>query len=143
MTVQTIYLPSADDVTELWRNTDNRFFTTVTDRPEFVYTVGLERRFREPELLLTGFANEEATNLLQEIAEACYQRQYWQCDLVLRLDWRRRVRVIGNHDLSSQFPLAAKIHNGPFRLVQCFISDKRGRFPYETGFNGTPQYVFR
>lgn len=108
-------------------------------RPPYAYSVGFERTFGVPEIVLIGFEPRMMQGLIAEVADGLKARR-----LAFPVEGGRMPEVIRDFDVLlrpvpeaarlnlSRFAHAAAMPNTP-RLMQLVLPDAEGRFPGEPG----------
>jgi hypothetical protein len=108
--------------------------------PTYAYTIGLEERFGAAEALMVGFDPALMHGLLNGVAKLVRSGERFE-------DWSRSGRVIANFDVVfREIPLPAarewargaseRYRPGGFRLLQVFLPDANGKFPWDDGVDG-------
>ena len=107
------------------------------DSPSFAYSVGMTETFGHPEVMVMGFSPELMHTLINGIGELVREGARFgdrdSSDKVIRgypVVFREPEDAA-----AAEFALAAvsRYGKGRFRLLQCFLPDAQGRFPWDEG----------
>lgn len=113
------------------------------DNPFFAYSIGMTESFGHPEFLMLGFSPELMHTLINGIGELVRQGARFgdrdTSDKVIRgfpVVFREP-----EDSAAAEFALAAvsRYGQGRFRLLQCFLPDASGLFPWDEGCD--PSYA--
>ena len=107
------------------------------DEVGFCYTIGLQENFGSPELLMMGFDPRLMHNLVNGTASLVKEGTRVE-------DWSRSDKVIANYDVAMrEVPLieaqewarmaSTRADPHAFQLLQVFLPDPEGLFPWEDG----------
>jgi Domain of unknown function (DUF4262) len=118
------------------------FAACVSDRPPFLYTIGLMQTLNHPELIILGQDSDRTHPLISGIIQYIRAGQSFAnpgvCSLHLNGEHRlgfRRVHPT-QHPRYLGFAMGYYRHIGRFgelQAIQVFWPDGRGKFPFEVG----------
>lgn len=111
----------------------------------FCVMLGLEVRRNTPDFLLTGFPLDIGLQLLEMVATASEGVDYAGKNVVIPVGGKPAIAILGQRDIARKVPRGISEHYAgrPFRLVQCFLADRSGLFPWDEGFsNPYQQYLW-
>jgi hypothetical protein len=105
--------------------------------PAFAYTIGLHENFGAAEVLMVGFDPALMHDLLNGVARLVKDGTKLE-------DWGRSARVVRDYDVVfRELPLpvarewargaSERYRPGDFRLLQMFLPDANGKFPWDDG----------
>ncbi len=106
------------------------------EAPSFAYTVGLTATFRHPELMLVGFdpsGMRSLVNMAGGRVKSGIRHGDWTSDdkiIVGETVWFRRVAA---RDARKWALLAGHRYGEDLVLLQMFLPDERGLFPWDAG----------
>jgi hypothetical protein len=112
----------------------------IEDEPTFAYTVGLQRLFKHPELILVGLPHETAGGILNLIGERIRAGERFDggsiVEGVLQNDIALRLRAVTSREAYREHVgYALWFYGGDwFPLLQCLWPDKGARYPGDDGF---------
>lgn len=104
--------------------------------PSFAYTVGLTATFRHPELLLMGFAPQMMQGLLNGAAarvKGGVRFGDWSSDDKVVANYPVWFRQVAAKDAPSWARVADCRYGGDLTLLQMFLPDEKGLFPWDEG----------
>ena len=103
------------------------------------YTVGLQVRYRHPEIVILGAPKPSAELLIGE-AVARIATGTWSIDPGLLPDLDKRHRAwacaVRPQAFRDYLPFAARIYPKDEQAVQVILPDAKGRLPWDAGFSG-------
>lgn len=104
-------------------------------RPPYAYTVGLTGHDR-PELVVTGMRYERAVRLLDGMAAHLLHAEAPAPGAVVPLDGGPVVEFVRVAEPAVHLLVAAACYGPDISALQLAYADKRGRWPWDTGFRG-------
>jgi hypothetical protein len=112
-------------------------------RPEWAYTIGLQRRFGHPEVGISGLPTKTAHAILNEIARRVARGEDARTGTLDASTLARlpcAFRSIRGSDLDAHHWAMGLRHYGGthFDALQLVWPDPRGRFPWEPGWETEP-----
>jgi hypothetical protein len=112
----------------------------IEGEPPFAYTVGLQRLFDHPEVIVLGLPHDAAIAILNTIGERVRDGERFENGAIIRDilqgDLELRLRsVTSRQSYRDHVGYALWFYGGDkFRLFQCLWPDKANLFPGEEGF---------
>lgn len=111
----------------------------------FSVLLGLEVKRNTPDLLLTSFSLNAGLQLLDMVATLSEGVDYAGKNVVIPVGGKPGIAILGQRNIARKIPRGISEHYAgrPFRLVQCFLADKAGLFPWDADFsNPYTQYYW-
>jgi len=109
--------------------------------PDFGFTVGLFANYHHPEITLVGIGRDGTAAVLTRIAEQVRDGRSFDAvhefDNVLQNGYGCRFWTVPNRLHGDHFGTAIWFYQGvPFPVLQVFIPDVQGAYPWQPGFSG-------